>query len=960
MTDYAGKSNEELASAFIISTCQLIPKSSLVYSDHMHNLLGSNIPVPNEYSILCGSNTEFYIRPLTTCIDDADYLVVQSDKLVFSRDSPVLPSDLSGLTETIKCLLIEPYDRYPGFVRLRVLGHMNYNWKLKKYAFYYTGNTISHATLKLDRVAETYLPETFERSTLPNVISGPAIKHRSDEKAGYFLEIDFVRCFWCHQWPKEAESWLNRPRLNGWPTTDTICEVVQSGCHLVYVQHRSCRNDDMQWRFSFSFAEVILLQSWTQTQQLVYHLLRFIAKRELMQNDCPKEDEVLCSYHFKTLMLWACEEMSPEWWNSASVLAICGELLKMLAEWFKNKNCPNYFIQEANLFHEKQIPKRVEKTEKRLNELCNPGVLCHWFVENYILSFIRRHLKPTGTMETMSHYVYYMSYIFEIWRVSELHSLDFYFSTTFAHCCKSSRHVIKYGYNSGLCQSFKAGYKFISHEFKANWILKELPTTQVLGFAYYDIQLHVLHTIYGLDCGEISWDGSLFLAFVKAISMQSKIVRSQYHNFPKTFTTQSSHFQFLRAQGLMENLTGSNSRSEFHLLSLMAKQLLSKALKHHDSISNGIVPAAWSYLAALHFAAAEYQEARRLCSAVLVDQTSQEDKETLNAGCLLFMDDVARIVGLCVLHRKITEDNLYHINRPLYLDMRLTPETFAQYLLVLSDERMSRQSDLYHNVPDSFFSIDVNVKALIKLKFSMISGFHCNSARQIVYRRPYSLIETDASRVNPLIVKERVLDALMEYASENMTFFYNALRRNCGFDCRIIVDCYRALYLYKCRQYDQVMRLCERILKDSDLQNDWKEFSFTHVLLLPPLDSFFDKDVQFLLGFHTLFYGLSPLNDHLGKLKFGDESTFNHWFARHVCTYKHELVHSLRFSYSIKCHYVLGRHFLAKYLKLRCCIDCNLPYSEASTELAAHKTNLPFELIIHRFILQKLRIKRHN
>src|SRR6218665_1406430 len=62
----------------------------------------------------------------------------------------------------------------------------------------------------------------------------------------------------------------------------------------------------IQWRFSFSVAEVILLQSWTQTQQIVYHFLRFFAKRELIQKDCPKEDEVLCTYHLKTLMSKIC------------------------------------------------------------------------------------------------------------------------------------------------------------------------------------------------------------------------------------------------------------------------------------------------------------------------------------------------------------------------------------------------------------------------------------------------------------------------------------------------------------------------------------------------------------------------------------------------------------------------------------------------------------------------------
>src|SRR6218665_1394771 len=138
MTEYADKLNRELASAFINSTCQMIPRPSLVYTDHMHNLLASNLPVPTEYIILCGSQAEFYIRPLITCIDDEDLLVAKADELAFSGEFPVLPRDFSGLVEKIEGYKIESNDRYPGFVRLKFWGEMNYNWKSTRYEFNYT------------------------------------------------------------------------------------------------------------------------------------------------------------------------------------------------------------------------------------------------------------------------------------------------------------------------------------------------------------------------------------------------------------------------------------------------------------------------------------------------------------------------------------------------------------------------------------------------------------------------------------------------------------------------------------------------------------------------------------------------------------------------------------------------------------------------------------------------------
>ena len=208
--------------------------------------------------------------------------------------------------------------------------------------------------------------------------------------------------------------------------------------------------------------------------------------------------------------------------------------------------------------------------------------------------------------------------------------------------------------------------------------------------------------------------------------------------------------------------------------------------------------------------------------------------------------------------------------------------------------------------------------------------------------------------VNPLIVKEKLIDYLTEYALESMTSFYSVIRKEFGIQCNT-ADCYRALYLYKCRQYDEVLHLCERILKEPDLQSDFNEFAFANVLLLPPLDSFFDRDVQSLLGFHTLFYYLSPLNDDMCKFECTAESTFAHFFARYIYYHKKPLSELFDGSHSIKCHYFLEGHFVARYLKLRCCIDCNHPRRKALSEFAAMKCNLPFENIIRRFLLQKLR-----
>src|SRR6218665_3255852 len=92
---YVDKSNEEMASNFIIGTCQLLPKSFSSSPDHMHDIEMPTDPLPKQYSIVCGSQAEFYIRPLNTCITDIDYLVCHADELAFSGDTPVLPSGIT-------------------------------------------------------------------------------------------------------------------------------------------------------------------------------------------------------------------------------------------------------------------------------------------------------------------------------------------------------------------------------------------------------------------------------------------------------------------------------------------------------------------------------------------------------------------------------------------------------------------------------------------------------------------------------------------------------------------------------------------------------------------------------------------------------------------------------------------------------------------------------------------------
>src|SRR6218665_195562 len=361
---------DDIVSEFIVRTCLLIPKSNTSVFDSLH----LQVFVPFEHhGIACGSSAEFFIQPIRACIGDVDLFKIKTHSLAFTGEKPEFPYEVRHNADIIDCFMMEPYIDYPSFVRLRPLGQLRYKWDRKIFEFVQVD--VQEVAIT-DKLYESERDKNYEGWFKV----GPARKIRYSES----LSFDSVVAIWCPQWPNEAKDWPRRQRQHKWPTIAIIHEVVQNGCHVVDAKHAACKSDMHQCRLSFTVAELILLQSWTQVQQIVYHMLRFFAKRELIRKDCPKEDEVLCTYHLKTLMLWSCEEMSPEWWNSLSVIKICCNLFQTLSKWLKETRCPNYFISQANLFHDRFNREIVIETINRLIRYYDSNILSLWFIQHYM------------------------------------------------------------------------------------------------------------------------------------------------------------------------------------------------------------------------------------------------------------------------------------------------------------------------------------------------------------------------------------------------------------------------------------------------------------------------------------------------------------------------------------------------------------------------------------------------
>lgn len=92
---------------------------------------------------------------------------------------------------------------------------------------------------------------------------------------GANIKMVKILCIRCLQWPIQAANWPRRLRKYGGPDRLIIDSIVNNGCDLVRVSHQQCKLDPLlssqQFRISFSRAETVLLNSWTPTQQTVYH-----------------------------------------------------------------------------------------------------------------------------------------------------------------------------------------------------------------------------------------------------------------------------------------------------------------------------------------------------------------------------------------------------------------------------------------------------------------------------------------------------------------------------------------------------------------------------------------------------------------------------------------------------------------------------------------------------------------
>ena len=196
---------------------------------------------------------------------------------------------------------------------------------------------------------------------------------QADNKmTGLSLNFDMVPSIAVIDFPYIASEWVTRHRV--WPSLLVIKRIVTLGCHIVPKPYNGEEgNNFLDWRWSFSFAEIILAHARTTRMDISYLLLKSIFYRYLKPIE--HDNKTLASYLVKTVMLWQCEEFNETWWSSKTIVKCVSILLNRLKVSFFNKHLPHYFIRGINLFHD-VADELVLYGQAVLESLCADPIAC--------------------------------------------------------------------------------------------------------------------------------------------------------------------------------------------------------------------------------------------------------------------------------------------------------------------------------------------------------------------------------------------------------------------------------------------------------------------------------------------------------------------------------------------------------------------------------------------------------
>jgi len=781
---------EEIITEFFLKTCQLRRWVNDYDVDAM--LQCSKIAAIADIDgylipLTTGSAAEFYIEPMLSCVGDLDIMFHRSDELAIPAGYPP-PTQLPGEFDR-RIVVFEIVDsEFPGYVYL-----------VSSYSLMKCLDDDKYKATQRKRQIVTYNLAALGGDSW----HGPALFHErpfdsvawsSSGKGPRVVEtrrsMDDVPCVRCLIWPPQAADWQTRHRNYGWPDSATVECVVRNVCDVVPVAHYLCRQVEWmrqcQWRLSFSRAEIVLLNSWMPVQQIVYHMLRYFMKNEILTDSANDTGgDTLSNYHIKTLMLWACELKPKSWWtDDLNLVSICVELLHTLAVWLTDARCQHYFINNCNLFDRLENSQFSEVTASRLISITTAW-FCEWYIENYIHKLCLSGVWGWAPHSSRLHAVVYLQE--EVCAVVEWKRLSWpvmtssHFFYTWWLIMKSVS-LTSLTLRSCLC-----------------WMNQLAKTDQTIRL--YSTAVVFLHGAYKTTQTSLTDE---MLDVLAATCLQLGLSDAR-----RCITARNSSVLSLGQAAMLMKVVANNSRSTVQLIEIeLAKAYLHRALRCKESDSNSVYCLANVYLSIFYYTAGQYQKAINHCTLVTRLQDHSQCRSHVVQGELLpaIDDQIVNTTGLAMFYQYIRAAALNEKQERRHVSV-FTTELVAHYLhikflSITKCRQFPRTSvtDEIRQYRKSFFdSLEVFVTDVILFVFANRTGYPSSGDRLMMAdrgeRKSLVLHQLDTSKLVQLLQQSAVEHLTTCYEFQASDFYF------------VVIPDFKALYAYKCGQYQHCFQL---------------------------------------------------------------------------------------------------------------------------------------------------------
>ena len=206
----------------------------------------------------------------------------------------------------------------------------------------------------------------MEELGMHTIIHGPCVSDMNGFN-------DFAKCFLSREWISPAHKWIKRPN-NSWPSSEIKSKIIHHGVLFVPIGCKGSKNEDIEWRFSFSVGEKLLIYSFTHVQLICYALMKILLKDVIDSDDDCKG--FLCSYYIKNIIFWVSEELPLSIWRAENLISCFMRCFERLLYCVEYSMCPHYFIPGINMFENKIEGNEQQVLLGRLNVLYSYGWRC--------------------------------------------------------------------------------------------------------------------------------------------------------------------------------------------------------------------------------------------------------------------------------------------------------------------------------------------------------------------------------------------------------------------------------------------------------------------------------------------------------------------------------------------------------------------------------------------------------